>query len=376
MLESTRATLFILINMTKNEIQRIIIDKIKKALFRGIVLASVRSGKTRQLLTAVRELSDNDLNINILVGYPQVDIKNSWIDECKKLDYYPNIEYSTFKSLHKVQDNKYDYIVFDESHLIPPDNILPIVSKIVKNNNKVILASGTYSEDTLLNLKLSTGLQQIVNYSTDDAINDGIVNNFKVEVHLFELDNIKSVQFGGLKKWYSTDYKECQRMSKRVDESFGKDKMMIALFRMKMINSCQSLIRNVQQWIKNNPDKRFILFTGDEKVGMNYNIPMFNSKSKNNDVLKDFQEYRSNSLCLIKKGGTGVTYEGLDTILITDINSNSETLEQRCGRSLLFEEGKESVVHIFCSTEQFQLNWLESSLKSINPDRINPDRTN
>ena len=159
-------------------------------------------------------------------------------------------------------------------------------------------------------------------------------------------------------------------MSKKVDNSFGQEKMVAALFRMKMINSCQSLIRNVQQWIKDNPNKRFILFTADEKVGMNYNIPMFNSKSKNNDVLKDFQEYRSNSLCLIKKGGTGVTYEGLDTILITDINSNSETLEQRCGRSLLFEEGKESVVHIFCSTEKFQINWLENSLKSINPNRI------
>ena len=267
-------------------------------------------------------------------------------------------------------DNKYDFVVFDESHAIPPDNILPIVSKIVKNNDKVILASGTYSEDTLLNLKFSTGLQQIVNYSTDDAINDGIVNNFKVEVHLFKLDNTKSVQFGGAKKWYSTDYKECQRMSKKIDNSFGQDKMMAALFRMKMINSCQSLVRVVKKWIENNPDKRFILFTGDEKVGMNYNIPMFNSKSKNNDVLKDFQEYRSNSLCLIKKGGTGVTYESLDTILITDINSNSETLEQRCGRSLLFEEGKESTVHIFCSTEQFQLNWLENSLKSINPNRI------
>ena len=356
--------------MTKNEVQRIIIDKIKNALFRGIVLASVRSGKTRQLLTAIREMSDNDLDTTILVGYPNTDIKNSWIDECEKLEYYPNITYSTFKSLKKVQDNKYDFVVFDESHAIPPDNILPIVAKIVKNNDKVILASGTYSEDTLLNLKFSTGLQQIVNYSTDDAINDGIVNNFKVEVHLFKLDNTKSVQFGGLKKWYSTDYKECQRMSKKVDNSFGQEKMVAALFRMKMINSCQSLVRNVKKWIEDNPDKRFILFTGDEKVGMNYNIPMFNSKSKNNDVLKDFQEYRSNSLCLIKKGGTGVTYEGLDTILITDINSNSETLEQRCGRSLLFEEGKESTVHIFCSTEDFQLNWLNKSLESINPDRI------
>ena len=356
--------------MNRNKIQRIIIDKIKKALFRGIVLASVRSGKTRQLLTAIREMSDNDLDTTILVGYPNTDIKNSWIDECEKLEYYPNITYSTFKSLKKVQDNKYDFIVMDESHTIPPDNILPIVSKIVKNNDKVILASGTYSEDTLLNLKFSTGLQQIVDYSTDHAINDGIVNNFKVEVHLFKLDNTKSVQFGGLKKWYSTDYKECLRMSKKVDNSFGQDKMMAALFRMKMINSCQSLIRDVKKWIEDNPDKRFILFTGDEKVGLNYNIPMFNSKSKNNDVLKDFQEYRSNSLCLIKKGGTGVTYEGLDTILITDINSNSETLEQRCGRSLLFEEGKESTVHIFCSLEEFQLRWLENSLKSINPNRI------
>ena len=95
--------------MTKNEIQRIIIDKIKKAYFRGIVLASVRSGKSRVLLTAIREMSDNDLNINILVSTPQVDIMHSWREECEKLEYYPKIEYCNFKSLHKIQDNKYDY---------------------------------------------------------------------------------------------------------------------------------------------------------------------------------------------------------------------------------------------------------------------------
>lgn len=356
--------------MTRNEIQRIIIDKIKESSFRGIVLASVRSGKTRQLLTAIRELSNNDLSIKILVGYPNVDIKNSWIEECSKLNYFPNIEYSTFISLKKVQNKKYDYVVFDEAHLIPEENILPIVSEIVKNNEKVVLASGTYSYETLLNLMYYTKLKQIVDYSTESAIRDGIINDFKVQVHLFKLNNTISVPFGGVKKWYSTDYKECLRMSKKVENSFGQEKMFAALFRMKMINSCKSLIINVQRWINNNPEKRFILFTGDEKVGTNYNIPMFNSKSKDNSVLKDFQEGRLNKLCLIKKGGTGVTYEGLDTILITDINSNAETLEQRCGRSLLFEENKESTIHIFCSTEEFQTKWLISSLKSINPERI------
>ena len=357
--------------MTKNETQRIIIDKIKNALFRGIVLASVRSGKTRILINSIIEHSNNK-PISILVLYPNVDIKYSWETEFEKLNYKPyDLKYCTFASIKKEKDNIYDYVIIDEAHLLGKENQLPIAGKIAKNNKHFILASGTYSEDTLLNLKFSTGLQQIVNYSTDDAINDKIVNNFKIEVHLFELDNTRSVQFGGLKKWYSTDYKECQRYSKKIENLIDKEKMIAGLFRMKMINSCQSLIRNVQQWIKDNPDKRFILFTGDEKVGMNYNIPMFNSKSKNNDVLKDFQEYRSNSLCLIKKGGTGVTYEGLDTILITDINSNSETLEQRCGRSLLFEENKESIVHIFSSTEDFQIKWLKSSLKSINPERIN-----
>ena len=123
--------------MKKDDIQKIIIDKIKNALFRGIVLASVRSGKTRQLLTAIREMSDNDLDTTILVGYPNTDIQNSWIDECEKLEYYPNITYSTFKSLKKVQDNKYDFVI---------DSIDVIYCKIdlieyCHNNNIKIISS-------------------------------------------------------------------------------------------------------------------------------------------------------------------------------------------------------------------------------------------
>src|SRR5690606_15424110 len=112
-----------------------------------------------------------------------------------------------------------------------------------------IIASGTYSESTLENLKLYTKLKQIVNYSTEEAIKDGIISNFNVYIYLFKLNNTKSVQFGTTKKWYSTDVKECLRLSKKIARSEGKEKMITAIFRMKMINSCQSLVTNVKQWI-------------------------------------------------------------------------------------------------------------------------------
>ena len=40
----------------KDEIQRSIINEIIKNNFKGIILASVRSGKTRQLLTSIKNI--------------------------------------------------------------------------------------------------------------------------------------------------------------------------------------------------------------------------------------------------------------------------------------------------------------------------------
>jgi hypothetical protein len=40
----------------------------------------------------------------ILVLYPNID-KKSWTDECDKMDYHPNITYSTFASIEKARQS-------------------------------------------------------------------------------------------------------------------------------------------------------------------------------------------------------------------------------------------------------------------------------
>jgi hypothetical protein len=163
--------------------------------------------------------------------------------------------------------------------------------------------------------------------------------------------------------------KELLRLTKAVETRHGDKKMLASLARMRFINSNESLSEAVTKWIKNNSEKRFLMFTENERFGLRFKVPMFNSKSVDDTVLKQFQDGTINQLCLIKKGSAGVTYPNLDNILITAINSNGENLEQMLGRALLTDT-EHSDVHIFVTSRQFQLNWLGSALSNIPEEKI------
>jgi len=362
--------------MTKTEIQEGIINTIIENECRGIILSSVRSGKTRILLTSIcKQIVKLYGNISfkdksILVLYPNIDIKNSWEKECEILGLDLNITYCTFASIGKIEQSGWDFVIFDEAHLLGEENQMPIAGEIAESNNHVLFASGTYNSDTLADLMMYTRMDLIVNYGTDEAIKDGIVSDYTIYVHKFQLDNIKKVEYGKVKKWTSTEQKECNRLSNRILMSSGQQKMFASLERMRFINSCQSLIDTVNKWVAKNEDKRFILFSSDEKTGLRYNLPMFNSKSKDDTVLKEFQQGEINQLCLLKKASAGVTFPNLENIVITAINSNGENLEQMIGRSLLKDCDNSSNIHIFVSSETFQLKWLSNSLQNIDKSKI------
>ena len=353
--------------MTKRDELQLKYRQLIKKKFRGIHLISIRFGKCRLYLTTLQELAKP--GDEILILYPNTDIRKSWEDECAKLDYFPNITYSTYISVDKVMNKKWNWIICDEAQLIGEENQLPKIGELVKNNKNSILCSGTYSAETLIALEAATDLKLNIEYSTEQAIEDGIVNNFNVYVHTYNLNNTTKRWFGKIKKWESTEAKECGRLGRAIMNSMGEAKKFAALNRMRFINSCASLGENVNKWIMENKHERFILFTGDENTGKMYNLPMYNSKSKDDSVLKQFQNEEINQLCLINKGGAGITYPNLSTILITAINSNGEALEQRIGRSLLMDTD-EANIHIFVSSEPFQQKWLMSSLASISNERI------
>lgn len=354
--------------MIKDEVQRRLIKEIVDADFRGIVLSSVRSGKTRVLLTAIKEHCKKE-NPKVLILYPNVDVKNSWIKECELIGCPMQITYSTFISMGKYIDEEFDYYVFDEAHLIPEETKLPIAGQIAKKNKHVVFASGTYNRNTLADIIINTELPQIVDYTTEEAIQDGLVLNYTIYVHTYSLNPHVQRQFGSVKKWWSTDTREYDRLTKNVNNTYGEKKMLASLARMRFINSNSSLAEAINKWLAENEDERFLMFTENETFGKRFRLPMYNSKSSDDSVLKDFQLGKINQLCLIKKGSAGITYPNLKNILITSINSNGETLEQMVGRSLLTDT-EHANIHVFVSDKEFQSKWLESALYNIKEERI------
>ena len=357
-----------MINTKKDLIQEKIQNTIIENNCKGIILSSVRSGKTKMILESIKNHSNNK-EITVFIAYPNIDVRISWENEINRLNFKQTIIFSTFMSLEKNKKVIADYYVFDEAHLLGEENQMPIAGEIAENNNHVLFASGTYNSDTLADLMMYTRMDLIVNYGTDEAIKDGIVSDYTIYIHKFKLDNLKKVEYGKVKKWTSTEQKECNRLSNRILMSNGQQKMFASLERMRFINSCQSLIDTVNKWIAKNEDERFILFSSDEKTGLRYNLPMFNSKSKDDTVLKEFQQGEINQLCLLRKASAGVTFPELQNIVITAINSNGENLEQMIGRSLL-DDTEHSNIHIFVSTEEFQNKWLKKSLDLVNNSRI------
>lgn len=356
--------------MTKQaEVQRKIIDTIVSKDFRGIVLSSVRSGKTRILLTSIKEHNTLE-NPKVLVFYPNIDVRNAWEDECAKIDCPFEITYSTFISIEKVKEGDWDYVIFDEAHLIPEENKLPIAGEMAKKFKHVIFASGTFTNSTLADLIIHTELPLIVSYTTEKAIADGLISGYTVYINEYSLNpTLTRIFKSGKRIWRNTDVNELERLTKRVTNTSGFAKQLAAISRMRFINSNDSLKEAINYWIKSNPDERFLIFVENETFGKKLNLPMFNSKSKDDSVLKQFQEGKINQLCLIKKGSAGVTYPNLSHILITAINSNGENFEQMLGRSLL-KDSTDSKIHVFTTNNQFQLNWLKNALANISEERI------
>lgn len=330
---------------------------------------SVRFGKTRLGIMIMQAIKAK----RVLILYPELNIKKAWDDEFEKMGWKPEeVVYSTYISLSKQEGEKYDFIVGDEIHKAS-DNALWNLDSILNVNDRFLGLSGTYSDKTKYQLWDYCGLKISHEYNTENAIEDNIVANYEVNVITFNVDAVNQyLKKTKTKQWMTTEAKELAYLTKVLDTAKmqNRDMKFPALNRMRFINKLPSLKRNTQILMSHLKDKRYLLYGADTDFVDGLGIPTHHSKNIKEDNLKKFQDGEINQLGLVQLASQGVTFKNLDTVVITNINSNSENLFQKLGRTLLQEESKVSKIYILCTDESFQKKWLLAALADIPKEKI------
>ncbi len=330
----------------------------------GYLNLAMRFGKTYCTINILNKLCKNG---EVLIAYPDNKLRQTWIDECILWGYdNPNVTHVNFSSLKKHTDVAYDFFVIDEFHSAS-ENERELCFDIMDNCKHTIGLSGTVSDVT----KLDWGMEEIAQYSTLQGIEDGILADYTITVHKVPLDDIQKTKDkkGKLKTEKQRYGAYTWVIEKMKDEK--RDFMQLALARNRLSLSSIGKMQYVRRLLKGLNDKRVVVFTGLSKVADEIGIPSYHSKSPNDDAFRKFQSGESNHLALAAMGKVGVTYKGLDSVILMNFTYNAEETSQILNRAIKLDyKNKVADLHILCLNETPELKKIKESLSMLDETKI------
>jgi len=323
----------------------------------GLLHLTARFGKIK---TVFNFLKTTD---KVLVIYPRLPIKNSWLEESEKWNFdISNFEFISTASLKKVYLNQYDWVIWDEPQEVQSDKVLTYIAELKKKNN-IIGLSGSLGDKTLQKIEAWIGLKEIAVYPQSLAIKEGVVTDYEITVEKLYLDKALIGKY----KWVTEALEEC-----KLNREYHKMKSL-ALTRMRILHSSVNRLDKVKEYINIHSNERIIFFTHLTKFADSLGISVYHSKAKEKVILDSFKEGHIKHLATLDMIGAGISFKKLNKAVICTFTSNPEELYQRINRITAMEMNnpdKKAYVHIFYIAGTQEEVWLKSALSLFEQEKI------
>ena len=354
---------------TKNrtDVQSEAVESLLKSKKSGVAV-SMGVGKT---LIGLKHL-DTLAPAKVLVVAPKKSIFQSWKDEMTKhgLEYLePYIKFSTYISLPK-QDLDYDAVYLDECH-----NLLPSHEPwLDKFQGKIIGLTGTPPKfERSTKGKLVNKFCPIrYSYFVDDAVSDGILNDYKIVVHMLKLGTAKNIMAGGkTRKWPTSELESYSYWCDRIERSMNPNEtMMLRIQRMKAMMSYPSKEVYAKKLFDSINDK-CILFANTQQQAEKLCKHSYHSENPDSeDNLLKFKAGVISKLSAVLQLNEGVNIPELRQGIILHAYGNERKSSQRIGRLLRLNPNETAIVHILCYEGTIDESWVKSALSVFDQTKI------
>jgi superfamily II DNA or RNA helicase len=313
---------------------------------------------------------------NPLIVVPTEKLRDDrWPEEFAKWGHKSDwVDRECYASLHKIDLNKYDLIVFDEAH-----NLTPLNSQNFDNYKGDILGlTATPPRDEKKKEIFKKYIPIVFEYHLDEAVKDGVVAPYKINVVQFNLESkVKTIRIKTKKyDFMSTERQSYESLSRKIDQIIfaGKDSKFMALARMRFLYNLETKVKYgikiLNKYMKND---RSIIFAGSIKQAEKLCKHTFHSKTTD-ESYKLFKSGKINKIGTVNKLNEGADLEGLDSALILATNSNPITLIQRIGRIVRIRDNHQAIIWILCARNTQEEKWISkatSQLDSVNINYLN-----
>jgi superfamily II DNA or RNA helicase len=266
---------------TRGEKQLELINCIIDNKFSGVFIASPRFGKSYCVLEALKTLSY--LNLRYLIIVPFKPVLKSWMEELVKWKFTGNIHFVIRTSLKSMDLTQFDIIIKDECHLLADSEI-----KLLKQAKKPIVAiTGSLGKQAENKLLYNLGLRVKCNYSVEDAIEDGVISNYVVNLHSCNLTISERIEYNRLTQKHEY-FKSVGNFN--VQMKYAGERARLIYSSVDKISKAKALITS---------KKRVLVFTALTDVANELTRKTYHSKTKDKDNLEKFKKGSINKLTAI-----------------------------------------------------------------------------
>lgn len=348
-----------------------------------IVFVSMRVGKTR---AALKSLNEGE---KVLVVYPNKSIKDSWTQELKVFTpKSTNITYCTKASIHKLKNTEWDTIILDELPMMVSDKQLDAI-KSIKFKKRIAL-TGSMNNKTERKLREVLNIKVGFKYSVRNAIEDGLIKDYKVFVHFVKLRNNLPVQierFGrtitmvesNAYDYYTNEMNKASENKESAIENLNSNELYKwegiynknMVLRTNFLYNSQTLYEETLKLINQYKNQKVLIYTMRTDIADALSDDVFHSKNNAESVLETFKTSTSGHLAVVNSVSAGITIQNLNTVIFHSYDSNTETIYQKLARALLYDYNEEfASIHIMCLENTQMELWMEKACEGLEQDKI------
>jgi len=334
---------------------------------------SMGVGKTLIGLKYLKHFWDNKSMINALVVAPKLSIFQSWKDDALKFGIDPDmmdcIKFTTYLSLHKEEHN-YDIVVLDECHSLLSSHL----SFLGTFPGRILGLTGTPPRyhDSEKGKMVKEFCPIRYKYITDDAVEDAILNDYRIIVHRMALSTDLNIPVKLKdKQFYTSEVKSYEYWNYRVlDAQTKKQQQIAAVMRMRAIMEFPTKEKYAKSLLTSIEDKCIVFCNTQDQADKMCEYSYHSNNPDSEDNLERFKRGDIYKLSCVMQLNEGVNVPNLRAGIILHSYGNERKANQRIGRLLRLNPTETATVHILCYVGTVDEKWVNEALKDLDQEKI------